>query len=61
MCYLFYGDYIGSLGILLIFFEVFCIGLSYNECVFFGNIIFGILKGISFYWKKRLNDFVIFF
>lgn len=61
MRHLFYGDYTGSPGTLLTFFEVPRIGSSYNERAFFGNITLGIPKDTSSYWEKRLNDFAISF
>lgn len=59
MRHLFYGDYTGSPGTLLTFFEVPRIGSSYNERAFFGNVTLGIPKDTSPYWEKRLNDFAI--
>ncbi|EAC2208803.1 VOC family protein [Listeria monocytogenes] len=61
MRHLFYGDYIGSPGTLLTFFEVPRIGSSYDERAFFGNITLGIPTDTSSYWEKRLNDFAISF
>lgn len=61
MRHLFYGDYTGSPGTLLTFFEVPRIGSSYNERAFFGNITLRIPKDTSSYWEKRLNDFAISF
>ncbi|ARM72401.1 hypothetical protein LMxysn_0766 [Listeria monocytogenes] len=61
MRHLFYGDYIGSPGTLLTFFEIPRIGSSYNERAFFGNITLGIPKNTSAYWEKRLNDVVLSF
>ncbi|MBC6126205.1 glyoxalase [Listeria welshimeri] len=61
MRHLFYGDYIGSPGTLLTFFEVPRIGSSYDERAFFWNITLGIPKDTSTYWEKRLNDFAISF
>lgn len=61
MRHLFYGDYTGSPGTLLTFFEVPRIGSSYNERAFFGNVTLGIPTDTSSYWEKRLNDFAISF
>ncbi|WP_368307264.1 VOC family protein, partial [Listeria monocytogenes] len=41
MRHLFYGDYIGSPGTLLTFFEVPRIGSSYDERAFFGKMTLG--------------------
>ncbi|MBF2454337.1 VOC family protein [Listeria seeligeri] len=61
MRHLFYGDYAGTPGTLLTFFEIPKIGTSYNERAYFGSITLGIPKNTTFFWKKRLNDFAISF
>lgn len=59
MRHLFYGDYAGTPGTLLTFFEVPKIGSSYYERSYFGNITLGIPKDTTNYWEKRLTDFAI--
>ncbi|AIS62010.1 VOC family protein [Listeria ivanovii] len=59
MRHLFYGDYAGTPGTLLTFFEVPKIGSSYYERSYFGNITLGIPKDTTNYWEKRLTDFTI--
>ncbi|PZF91346.1 glyoxalase [Listeria ivanovii] len=59
MRHLFYGDYAGTPGTLLTFFEIPKIGSSYQESTYFGNITLGIPKDTTNYWEKRLNDYAV--
>lgn len=62
MYYLYYGDEIGLLGIVLIFFEVLNMVKNYLLC----NVIFSfslcvLSDEVLYYWDKRFDEYCIFY
>lgn len=59
MRHLFYGDYAGSPGTLLTFFEIPRIGKSYNEKAYFGQVTLAVPKNSLNFWYERLNAYEV--
>ncbi|WP_239256233.1 VOC family protein [Listeria ilorinensis] len=61
MRHLFYGDYEGTPGTILTYFEVPHIGNHYHEKAYFGTIQLGIPVGSLTVWRDRLEHYGIAF
>lgn len=61
MRHLFFGDYLGSPGSLLTFFEIQKVGHRQDKRAYFSTVYLAIPKGSFNFWKQRLTDFEIDF
>lgn len=59
MRHLFYGDYEGTPGTILTYFEIPRIGHTYNGAAYFGRITLAVPKSSLSFWKERFDRFEV--
>ncbi|WP_439443840.1 VOC family protein [Listeria aquatica] len=57
MRHLFYGDYAGTPGTVLTFFEIPRIGHTYEGAHYFGRVSLGVPAGSLAFWERRLDRY----